>query len=205
MQKVEGSSPFSRFEERPVSTAFPCLPPRSTRRAGRHFCWPVANLVAKTPRPESSAKASSSLAADGYIAQTFDSRRRYRATLRVAALGCQVIAHAELPRIAAPHVAELHNGRTFPPRSRSQDDAMVSRTSSTRWSSAWSRRRSTRSSTTCHRPRRRWFDRSWRPSRTPPIVTRLAWRQTLAPARVTRLPSRCRRCGRSSQRQGFVV
>jgi DNA-binding IclR family transcriptional regulator len=48
------------------------------------------------------------LAADGYIEQTFDSRRRYRATLRLAALGCQVIAHAELPRVAAPHVAELH-------------------------------------------------------------------------------------------------
>ena len=48
------------------------------------------------------------LAADGYIEQTFDSRRRYRATLRLAALGCQVIAHAQLPRIAAPYVAELH-------------------------------------------------------------------------------------------------
>ena len=30
MQKVEGSSPFSRFEERPAATAFPCLPARST-------------------------------------------------------------------------------------------------------------------------------------------------------------------------------
>ena len=48
------------------------------------------------------------LAADGYIEQTFDTRRRYRATLRLAALGCQVIAHAELPRIAAAYVAELH-------------------------------------------------------------------------------------------------
>jgi DNA-binding IclR family transcriptional regulator len=48
------------------------------------------------------------LAADGYIEQTCDSRRRYRATLRLVALGCQVIAHAELPRTAAPHVAELH-------------------------------------------------------------------------------------------------
>ena len=48
------------------------------------------------------------LAADGYIEQTFDNRRRYRATLRLAALGCQVIAHAELPRIAAPRVAEIH-------------------------------------------------------------------------------------------------
>ena len=52
------------------------------------------------------------LAADGYIEQTFDSRRRYRATLRLAALGCQVIAHAELPRIAAPHVARApHDDR----------------------------------------------------------------------------------------------
>jgi IclR family acetate operon transcriptional repressor len=48
------------------------------------------------------------LAAEGYIEQTFDNRRRYRATLRLAALGCQVIAHAELPRIAGPYVAELH-------------------------------------------------------------------------------------------------
>jgi DNA-binding IclR family transcriptional regulator len=47
------------------------------------------------------------LAADGFIEQTFDRRRRYRATLRLAALGCQVIAHAQLPRIAAPFVAEL--------------------------------------------------------------------------------------------------
>jgi DNA-binding IclR family transcriptional regulator len=46
--------------------------------------------------------------ADGYIEQTFDSRRRYRATLRLAALGCQVIAHAQLPRTAAPYVALLH-------------------------------------------------------------------------------------------------
>jgi DNA-binding IclR family transcriptional regulator len=48
------------------------------------------------------------LAADGYIEQTLDSRRRYRATLRLAALGCQVIAHAQLPRIAAPYVEALH-------------------------------------------------------------------------------------------------
>jgi IclR family acetate operon transcriptional repressor len=48
------------------------------------------------------------LASDGNIHQTSDSRRRYRATLRLAALGCQVIAHAELPRIGAPYVAALH-------------------------------------------------------------------------------------------------
>jgi DNA-binding IclR family transcriptional regulator len=47
------------------------------------------------------------LEADGYVEQTFDSRRRYRATLRLAALGCQVIAHAGLPRVAASHVANL--------------------------------------------------------------------------------------------------
>jgi DNA-binding IclR family transcriptional regulator len=48
------------------------------------------------------------LAADGYVEQTFDSRRRYRATLRVAALGCQVIVHAKLPRVAAAYVAQLY-------------------------------------------------------------------------------------------------
>jgi DNA-binding IclR family transcriptional regulator len=47
------------------------------------------------------------LVADGYVEQSFDSRRRYRATLRVAALGSQLIAHHKLPRVAARHVAEL--------------------------------------------------------------------------------------------------
>jgi DNA-binding IclR family transcriptional regulator len=47
------------------------------------------------------------LEADGYIEQSFDSRRRYRATLRLAALGAQLIAHHKLPRVGARHVAEL--------------------------------------------------------------------------------------------------
>jgi IclR family acetate operon transcriptional repressor len=58
--------------------------------------------------PRTARRVLLRLAADGYIEQTFDSRRRYRATLRLAALGCQVIAHARLPRVAAPYVAELH-------------------------------------------------------------------------------------------------
>jgi DNA-binding IclR family transcriptional regulator len=45
---------------------------------------------------------------DGYIEQSRDRRRRYRATLRLAALGAQLINHDHLPRIAAPHVAQLH-------------------------------------------------------------------------------------------------
>jgi IclR family acetate operon transcriptional repressor len=49
------------------------------------------------------------LEADGYIEQIFDSPRWYRATLRLAALGCQVVAHAQLPRAAVPYVAELHS------------------------------------------------------------------------------------------------
>jgi DNA-binding IclR family transcriptional regulator len=48
------------------------------------------------------------LEADGYVEQSYDNRRRYRATLRLAALGAQVTAHAQLPRLAAPYVAELH-------------------------------------------------------------------------------------------------
>jgi DNA-binding IclR family transcriptional regulator len=58
--------------------------------------------------PRTARRLLMRLAADGYIEQTFDSRRRYRATLRLAALGAQVVAHAELPRIAASHVADLH-------------------------------------------------------------------------------------------------
>jgi hypothetical protein len=52
MQKVEGSSPFSRFEERRAATAFRCLPARSTDPAGRHFLLAGCQLVAKTPRPK---------------------------------------------------------------------------------------------------------------------------------------------------------
>jgi hypothetical protein len=37
MQKVEGSSPFSRFQEVPAPKPFPRLPARSVRRAGRRF------------------------------------------------------------------------------------------------------------------------------------------------------------------------
>jgi DNA-binding IclR family transcriptional regulator len=57
--------------------------------------------------PRTARRLLGRLAADGYIEQTFDSRRRYRATLRLAALGSQLIAHHELPRVAARHVAQL--------------------------------------------------------------------------------------------------
>jgi hypothetical protein len=52
MQKVEDSSPFSRFEERPAARAFPCLPAGSTHRAGRDLCWPVANWLPNPPAGE---------------------------------------------------------------------------------------------------------------------------------------------------------
>jgi hypothetical protein len=58
--EVEGSSPFSRFEEPPAATAFPCLP--ALHAPGwEAFLLAGCQLVAKTPRPESSAKASSSV------------------------------------------------------------------------------------------------------------------------------------------------
>jgi IclR family transcriptional regulator, acetate operon repressor len=57
--------------------------------------------------PRTARRLLSGLATEGYIEQTFDSRRRYRSTLRLAALGAEVIAHAELPRTAAPYVALL--------------------------------------------------------------------------------------------------
>ena len=58
--------------------------------------------------PRTARRLLARLVADGYAEPTFDTRRRYRATLHLAALGRQLIAHAELPRTAAPHVADLH-------------------------------------------------------------------------------------------------
>jgi DNA-binding IclR family transcriptional regulator len=58
--------------------------------------------------PRTARRLLVTMAAEGYIEQTLDSRRRYRSTLWLAALGAQVVAHAELPRAAAPFVAELH-------------------------------------------------------------------------------------------------
>ena len=47
------------------------------------------------------------LAVEGFVVQGGPPRRRYRATLRLAALGRQVLAHAVLPRLAAPRILEL--------------------------------------------------------------------------------------------------
>jgi DNA-binding MarR family transcriptional regulator len=47
------------------------------------------------------------LAAEGYVVQDGGHRRRYRATLRLAALGRQLLERAALPRLAAPIVARL--------------------------------------------------------------------------------------------------
>jgi DNA-binding IclR family transcriptional regulator len=47
------------------------------------------------------------LAAEGYVTQEGGHRRRYRATLRLAALGRQLLERAALPRLAAPIVAQL--------------------------------------------------------------------------------------------------
>jgi DNA-binding IclR family transcriptional regulator len=58
--------------------------------------------------PRTARRLLVSLAADGYIEQTLDSRRRYRSTLWLAALGAQVVANAEMTRAATPIVAELH-------------------------------------------------------------------------------------------------
>src|SRR5215208_7738349 len=51
MQKVEGSSPFSRFEEAPASDRFLRLPARSTFRAGRRFFGLVDNWWTKLVDP----------------------------------------------------------------------------------------------------------------------------------------------------------
>jgi hypothetical protein len=47
------------------------------------------------------------LALEGFVAQERGHRRRYHATLRLAALGRQMLDHAPLARAAAAHVARL--------------------------------------------------------------------------------------------------
>jgi DNA-binding IclR family transcriptional regulator len=47
------------------------------------------------------------LALEGFVTQERGHRRRYRATLRLAALGRQLLDHAPLAKIGAPHVARL--------------------------------------------------------------------------------------------------
>jgi DNA-binding IclR family transcriptional regulator len=47
------------------------------------------------------------LALEGYVVQEGGHRRRYRATLRLAAVGRQLVRHAALPQAAAPCVARL--------------------------------------------------------------------------------------------------
>jgi IclR family transcriptional regulator, KDG regulon repressor len=48
------------------------------------------------------------LTTEGYAARVEGSGSRYRATLRLAALGRQLVAQSRLVRLAAPHVAALH-------------------------------------------------------------------------------------------------
>lgn len=47
------------------------------------------------------------LTAEGYVVQDAGHRRRYRATLRLAAVGAELLRRARLPRVAAPVVMAL--------------------------------------------------------------------------------------------------
>jgi IclR family acetate operon transcriptional repressor len=57
--------------------------------------------------PRTARRLLTELSADGYLVQGGGRRRRFRTTLRLAALGRQAIAHAPLPRTAAPWVGTL--------------------------------------------------------------------------------------------------
>jgi DNA-binding IclR family transcriptional regulator len=57
--------------------------------------------------PRSARRLLKRLGAEGYVVQDGGYHRRYRATLRLAALGRQLLAHATLPRLAAPCLANL--------------------------------------------------------------------------------------------------
>jgi DNA-binding MarR family transcriptional regulator len=57
--------------------------------------------------PRTARKLLQRLAAEGYVVQDDTHRKRYTATLRLAALGRQLLERAALPRVAQSWVAEL--------------------------------------------------------------------------------------------------
>jgi DNA-binding IclR family transcriptional regulator len=57
--------------------------------------------------PRTARRLLTQLTIEGYAARAPGARGRYRATLRLVALGHQLIARARLPRVAAPYVAAL--------------------------------------------------------------------------------------------------
>jgi DNA-binding MarR family transcriptional regulator len=57
--------------------------------------------------PRSARKLLQRLAAEGYVVQDDSHRKRYTATLRLAAMGRQLLERAALPRVAQRWIAEL--------------------------------------------------------------------------------------------------
>jgi DNA-binding IclR family transcriptional regulator len=72
---------------------------------GEHSTTELAETLGVHPR--TARRLLTELATDDYLIQGAGRRRRYRTTLRLAALGRQAIAHHPLPRLAAPWVAAL--------------------------------------------------------------------------------------------------
>lgn len=72
---------------------------------GEHSSNELAETLGIHPR--TARRVLKELAADDYLTQGGGRRRRYRTTLRLAALGRQTVAHHPLPRLAAPWVAVL--------------------------------------------------------------------------------------------------
>jgi DNA-binding IclR family transcriptional regulator len=58
--------------------------------------------------PRTARRMLNRLLEEGYLTRTDDARRLYVPTMRIVALAGQVVEHAELPRLAAPYVARLH-------------------------------------------------------------------------------------------------
>jgi DNA-binding IclR family transcriptional regulator len=72
---------------------------------GEHSSNELAEMLGIHPR--TARRVLTELASDDNLTQGGGRRRRYRTTLRLAALGRQTIAHHPLPRLAAPWVAAL--------------------------------------------------------------------------------------------------
>jgi DNA-binding IclR family transcriptional regulator len=64
--------------------------------------------------PRTARRLLGNLLAEDYVTQVGDARRRYRPTMRLAALGRQIVRHADMPRTAVPWTMALHAQTTLP-------------------------------------------------------------------------------------------
>src|SRR5262245_44542889 len=76
--------------------------------SGPHSAPELARAIGIDPR--SARRMLQRLTAEGYVVQDAGRRGRYRATLRLAAVGAELLRRAKLPGVATPVVGALARG-----------------------------------------------------------------------------------------------